>query len=58
MNHRHALLALAIAASVLSLPACRKEPTPVPAGSVVSQAPEGETADQFVARVNDEFKKF
>jgi len=52
--HRHALLALAVAASLLSLSACRKEPTPSPETVAV---PEGETADQFVARVNEEYRK-
>ncbi|HEY0660240.1 MAG TPA: M2 family metallopeptidase [Lysobacter sp.] len=54
MKQRHALLALAVAASLLSLSACRKEPTPAPDAVVV---PEGETADEFVARVNQEYKK-
>lgn len=57
MNHRHALLALAIAASMLSLSACKKEPAPAATPGTAAQAPEGETADQFVARVNAEFKK-
>ena len=52
MNHRHALLAFAVAAG-LTLSACKKEQAP--AGAV--KAPEGETADQFVARVNEEFRK-
>ena len=56
MNRRHVLLALAIGASLLSLSACRREPAPATPGTV-AQAPEGETADQFVARVNAEFKK-
>ncbi|HEY0659731.1 MAG TPA: peptidase M2 family protein, partial [Lysobacter sp.] len=54
MKQRHALLALAVAASLLSLSACKKEPTPAPDAVVV---PEGETADEFVARVNQEYKK-
>ena len=52
MNHRHLLLALAVAAG-LTLSACKKEQAPVEAG----KAPEGETADQFVARVNEEMRK-
>ncbi|MDR7099415.1 peptidyl-dipeptidase A [Lysobacter niabensis] len=52
MNHRHALLALAIAAG-FTLSACKKEQAPAEA----VKAPEGETADQFVARVNDEMRK-
>ncbi len=52
MNHRHALLALAIAAG-LTLSACKKEQAPADA----AKAPEGETADQFVARVNEEMRK-
>ncbi|GAB3358112.1 M2 family metallopeptidase [Lysobacter tyrosinilyticus] len=52
MNHRHVLLALAVAAG-LTLSACKKEQAPVEAG----KAPEGETADQFVARVNEEMRK-
>ena len=59
MNHRHALLVLAIGAS-LALSACKREPTPAtddtaaatPAGAV----PADETADAFVARVNAELK--
>ncbi len=52
MNHRHALLALAIAAG-LTLSACKKDQAPADA----AKAPEGETADQFVARVNEEMRK-
>jgi len=53
--HRHALLALAVAASLLSLSACKKEePAPTAPGAAV--IPEGETADQFVARINEEYK--
>lgn len=56
MNHRHLLLSLAVAASLLSLSACKKEPTPA-SGTTETAAPEGETADQFIARVNDEYRK-
>jgi len=52
VNHRHALLALAVAAG-LTLSACKKEQAPADAG----KAPEGETADQFVKRVNEEMRK-
>ena len=58
MNHRHALLTLAVAASLLPLSACRKEPAPASTTATATRAPEGETADAFVARVNAEFKKF
>jgi peptidyl-dipeptidase A len=53
VKHRHALLALTVAASLLTLSACKKEQAPAEA----VKAPEGETADQFVTRVNDEFRK-
>src|SRR5690606_6748770 len=55
---RHALLALAVAAS-LSLTACERSPSPTGAdttGKTATAAPENETADQFVARVNQEYK--
>jgi peptidyl-dipeptidase A len=59
VKQRHVLLALAVSASLLSLSACKKSETPesgtAPAGTV--QAPADETADQFVARINDEFRK-
>lgn len=55
MKPRHALLALAIVASVLSLSACKQEPS-APAAPGQAAAPEGETADEFVARVNREYK--
>src|SRR2546427_7994700 len=38
-----------------SLAACKKEPTPG-TDTASSSAPAGETADQFVARINAEFK--
>jgi len=59
VTHRHALLALAVAASLLSLSACKREPSPgdAPApSSAVKPPPADETADQFIARVNDEFR--
>lgn len=53
MNHRHALLALAVAASLLTLSACKQEQAPAPEAT----KPKGETADEFVQRVNVEFRK-
>jgi len=57
VKQRHLLLALAIGASVLSLSACKKEPTEPAATAAPPAAPKGETADQFIARVNDELRK-
>jgi len=55
VKHRHLLLALAVGASIATLAACKKDE---PAGTAVAPAAtKGETADQFIARVNDEFKK-
>ncbi|MEJ7745488.1 MAG: M2 family metallopeptidase [Luteimonas sp.] len=59
MTHRHALLALAVTASLLSLSACKKAPSPgaeTPAGTAIKPPPADETADQFIARVNAELK--
>ena len=56
MNHRHLLLPLAVAASLLTLSACRKEASQEAAPATAQSAPAGETADQFVARVNAELK--
>ena len=58
MKPRHALLALAVAAS-LSLSACDRSPSPdgtdaSATGTATSR--ENETADQFIARVNQEYK--
>ncbi|TWI07320.1 M2 family metallopeptidase [Aerolutibacter ruishenii] len=47
------LLALGVTAAVLGLAGCKKEPTP--ATGAASTAPAGETADQFIARVNAEY---
>lgn len=56
MTHRHALLALAVAAS-LALVGCNRAPSPDAASQAgASAVPEGETADQFIARVNAELK--
>ncbi|WP_119717712.1 M2 family metallopeptidase [Cognatilysobacter tabacisoli] len=58
MTPVRALLALSIAAAVLGLAACKKEQTATDAAApaVATTAPEGETADEFVARVNAEYK--
>ncbi|MBN6112343.1 M2 family metallopeptidase [Xanthomonas bonasiae] len=55
MNHRPLLLALCIGASVLALSACRKEATTETDTAPAPAAP-GETADQFVARINEEYR--
>ncbi|MBW8809034.1 MAG: M2 family metallopeptidase [Lysobacter sp.] len=58
MKHVRDLLALGVAAAVIGLSGCKKEPVPSPSTSTApAAAPEGETADQFIARVNDEYKK-
>ncbi len=54
MNSRHLLLALAVAAGLVALSACRKEQPAETAG--VPAPPKGETADEFIARVNDEYR--
>ncbi len=56
MKPRHLLLALAVGACVISLAACKKEP-PEPAKPAAPAAAKGESADQFIARVNDELRK-
>ena len=56
MKHRHLLLALAIGAGLVTLAACKKD-EPATDSAATPAAPKGETADQFIARVNDEFKK-
>lgn len=55
MNHRTPLLVLALAAAALSLSACRKQPSPAEQAPA-AQAAGGESADQFIARVNAEYK--
>ncbi|GHH57379.1 M2 family metallopeptidase [[Pseudomonas] boreopolis] len=55
MNHRPLLLAIAVAAGLLSLSACRKTPSPEQE-KPAARAENGETADQFVARINQEYK--
>ena len=57
MSQRHLLLSLAVAASLLSLSACKKEPTPATGTAPTATAPAGEIADQFIACVNDEYRK-
>jgi peptidyl-dipeptidase A len=54
VKQRHLLLALAIGACVVSLSACKKDEAPDSAA--VPAAPKGESADQFVARVNQEIR--
>jgi len=56
VKHRHLLLALAIGAGIATLAACKKD-EPAADTAAVPAAPKGETADQFIARVNDEYKK-
>jgi len=56
VKHRHLLLALAIGAGLATLAACKKD-EPATDSAATPAAPQGETADQFIARVNDEFKK-
>ncbi|MEO8367560.1 MAG: M2 family metallopeptidase, partial [Pseudoxanthomonas sp.] len=56
MKQRHLLLALAVGTCVITLAGCRKEPGE-PAGSAAQTAPQGENADQFIARVNEEIRK-
>jgi peptidyl-dipeptidase A len=53
---RLALLLLAAAVAATSLSACRRTPSPTPGAGVARVAPANETADQFIARVNDEFR--
>lgn len=55
MKQRHLLLALAVSAGVLSLAACKKEAATDTAAPAAQAAP-AESADQFVARINAEFK--
>ncbi|MFD0740366.1 M2 family metallopeptidase [Lysobacter koreensis] len=60
MTPVRALLALSITAAVLGLAGCKKEPTPAGTSTTATgaaTAPEDETADQFIARVNDEYRK-
>ncbi|MCF7221117.1 M2 family metallopeptidase [Marilutibacter chinensis] len=54
MKPVRALLALSVTAAVLGLSACSRDGGEDAAGTAT--APEGETADQFIARVNDEMR--
>jgi len=54
VNNRHLLLAAAISASLLVLSGCSQKDAPT-APAAVSQAP-AESADDFIARVNAEYK--
>ncbi|MBO9881468.1 M2 family metallopeptidase [Xanthomonas sp. D-109] len=55
MTLRSPLLALCLVASLLTLSACRKEPAAETAAPAAAQ-PQGESADQFVARINEEYR--
>lgn len=55
MKPRHPLLAVAIVGA-LALTACKRDAEPAPAAAAPI-AQQGETADQFVARVNEEVRK-
>src|SRR5690606_14256886 len=57
VNHRHLILVLAIGAG-LALSACKRESTPAETAAPGTQqaAPQDETADEFIARVNAELK--
>ena len=58
MKPVRALLALSITAAVLAAAGCTREPTPSEtAPPTAATAPEDETADQFIARVNDEIRQ-
>ena len=57
VKQRHLLLTLAIGACLVSLAACKKESTDSAQTATTPAAPAGETADQFIARVNDEVRK-
>ncbi|MFP7723685.1 M2 family metallopeptidase [Lysobacter sp. A3-1-A15] len=58
MKPVRALLALSITAAVLTLSACKRDEAPDATGTAPqATAPEGETADQFAARVNDEIMR-
>ena len=56
VKYRHALLALAIAAGALSVSGCKRTPSPAETASATRSAPANETADQFIARINEEFR--
>ncbi|KAF1709374.1 peptidase M20 [Pseudoxanthomonas kalamensis DSM 18571] len=54
MKSRRLLLALAVSASLIALSACKKEPAGT--GTATPEPPKGETADEFIVRVNDELR--
>ncbi|MDO5505804.1 MAG: M2 family metallopeptidase [Pseudoxanthomonas suwonensis] len=56
MQRRPTLLAAALAVGLLSLAACQRTPTDQPAPTATSGAPAGESADEFIARINAELK--
>ena len=60
MTPRLAVLALAVAVCLVPLASCKRTPSPgteqAAPGAVATTPPEDETADQFVARVNAEYK--
>jgi peptidyl-dipeptidase A len=55
MKANRLLLPLAICAGLLTLSACKKEPAPELAAPTAPAEPAGESADEFVARVNAQF---
>ncbi len=57
MKPRHVLFVFAAVVGVLSLPACKRTPSPSTTSATVGTTkPANETPDQFIARVNDEFR--
>ena len=56
MKHRQLLLAIAIGGSLIALSACKKD-EPAPAADAKTSAAKSETADQFIARVNEEYRE-
>lgn len=58
MKPVRALLALSITIAVIGLAGCSKKPTPTEGTTAITApaAPAGETADQFIGRVNDEMR--
>jgi len=54
---RHVLFVLAAAVGMLSLSSCKRTPSPSTASSTIgTNKPANETPDQFIARVNNEFR--
>ena len=56
MKNRHLVLAAAVGVAVLSLAACKKDAATDAAKPATTQAAPAESADQFIARVNAEYK--